>query len=106
MSPALLAWALTVIVEVTVVAWVYAGERLRMALACAVATTATNLTMNLVLFPNVRSITSYLLIGEIGAVVIEAAVYFAVSKERDIGRALIASAIANNASFAAGMLLW
>ena len=43
--------------------------------------------------------------GEAGALVAEAAVYALVSRQHDVPRALIASAIANAASFAVSLLL-
>lgn len=106
MSPALVALAVTIAVEVPIVALVFPGERIRMALACAVATSATNLAMNLLLYPRAGSWNTYILVGEIGATLVEAAVYWVVSREHDVGRALLASALANGASFSAGLLLF
>lgn len=106
MTPALVALAVTVAVEVPIVALVFPRERARMALACAIATSATNLAMNLLLYPRVGSVDTYLLVGEIGATLAEAAVYYAASREHDVGRALLASALANAASFGAGLVLF
>jgi hypothetical protein len=47
---------------------------------------------------------SVLLIGELGALLIEAGVYALVSRPRDPGRALIASAVANTLSYLAGFV--
>jgi hypothetical protein len=105
-SPALIALAVTLAVEVPIVAWVFRGQRARMALACALATSATNLAMNTLLYPRAGSYDAYILIGEIGATLVEAAVYYAVDRDHDPGRALLASALANAASFGAGLLLF
>ncbi|MEZ4225262.1 MAG: hypothetical protein R3B13_30200 [Polyangiaceae bacterium] len=106
MNAVLVALAVTLAVEIPVVALVYKGERVRMALACAGVTAATNLTMNTLLLRVAPSIESYLLIGEVGAVVLEAAAYVWISKSRDLGRALVASALANSLSYAAGLWLF
>jgi hypothetical protein len=100
------ALVVTLAIEVPIVAWLYPGERARMAIACAVATAATNLFMNLVLVRLVSSYVAYLAIGESSALVVEAAVYAIVSRARDVPRAIVASGAANLASFAAGMLLF
>jgi peptidoglycan biosynthesis protein MviN/MurJ (putative lipid II flippase) len=96
------ALALTLVIEVPTVAFFYAGERKRLAIACAIATTATNLAMNTWLYHAVRSYDVYLLVGEIGAVLVEALVYWGASREHELGRAILASAVANAASFAVG----
>ncbi len=100
------ALAVTLAVEVPLVSLVYRRERARMALVCALATSATNLAMNVWLIQAVRSYDTYLLAGELGASTIEALVYVAASRQRDIGRALIASGLANAGSFIAGQLLF
>jgi len=101
------AWLLTVGLEAPTVAVCYPrGQRLRMAVACVIATTATNLAMNTFLARTASSYVQYLLIGESCALLLEAAVYLAVSKPRDIPRAVAASAAANALSFGAAWLLW
>ncbi|HMR04360.1 MAG TPA: hypothetical protein PKA88_01260 [Polyangiaceae bacterium] len=106
MNPVLIALAITVVVEAPVVALCYPGERRRMALTCALTTGATNLAMNTLLFRWAGSYQSYLLIGEAGAALVEALVYFLVSRERDVGRALLASALANSLSYGVGLALF
>lgn len=98
-----IAWLVTVAIEVPVVTLMY-KQRVRMAVASAIATSATNLTMNLVLF-RVLSWNYYLLVGELGALVLEALVYWRVARPRDLPRALVASAAANLASYALGALV-
>ena len=100
----LLALLITLVLEVPAVALFYPQERARMALACAGATTFTNVVMNTVLLRMATSYASYLLVGEIAAVLLEAAVYAVVSKRREVGRALLASAVANSLSFGAGLI--
>ena len=95
--------ALCVALEVPVVAALYPGERLRMGLACALATAATNLFMNGLLPGLLASASAVLLIGEAMALVVEALVYFRVSKGRDWARALVASSLANASSYLVGM---
>lgn len=103
--PFLFAWAVTVAIESPCVAAVYPGERWKMAGVCAVATSVTNLAMN-VLLPRWLGVgLAFLLVGEIGALLLEAAVYALVRRPRDVGRALVASALANGASFTVGLLL-
>jgi peptidoglycan biosynthesis protein MviN/MurJ (putative lipid II flippase) len=100
------ALAVTVSVEVPIVAWFYPRERTRMALTCAVATTVTNLAMNAGLRRVTASYDTYLLAGELAASALEALAYVVMSKRHPIGQALIASGVANAASFAAGLLLF
>ena len=77
-----------------------------MAGACAVATAATSLFMNLVLRRWLGAGLTHLLVGELAALLLEALVYALVARPRDPGRALVASALANGASFTAGFWLW
>lgn len=102
--PVLTALVVTLAVEVPIVALVFRREAGRMAVVAAVATAATNLAMNVLLFGRVPYLV-YLGVGEVGATLLEAGAYFAASRERDLGRALVASALANAASFAAGLLV-
>jgi hypothetical protein len=105
-SPAILACAVTVAVECPIVAALYPGQRLRMAAVCALATAATNLAMNLLLRRWFGAGLDHLLLGEASALLLEALVYALVRRPRDWGRALVASALANGASFSAGFVLW
>jgi peptidoglycan biosynthesis protein MviN/MurJ (putative lipid II flippase) len=102
LSPRVYAALLSVAVESPIVAAFYRGQRLRMAIVCAVTTTVTNLAMNLVLVRHVSSASAFLAIGEGGAFVVEAFVYALVARPRDFPRAIAASAFANAASFALG----
>jgi len=103
-SPLLAPWLLTLAVEVPCVAALYPGRRRAMALACALGTTATNLAMNGLLPRWLGTGAAWLVTGEAAALVLEALLYWAVSRPRDPVRALTASALANGASFAAGLL--
>jgi hypothetical protein len=100
----LIAWIITVALEVPCVAALYPGQRARMALACAIATSATNLPMNLLLPRWLGTGRTFLLTGEIAALVLEAAVYFFAARPKDLARAITASALANGLSFAAGLV--
>ena len=103
----LLALLLTLAIEVPLVAWIYPGERVRLAIACGVTTTATHLTMHHVLPLVLASSGQVLVIGEAMALIVEAAVYAGVSRTRSVGRALVASAVANAVSYGVGItLLW
>jgi hypothetical protein len=93
----------TILVEAPLVGLVY--RRLSMALVCAVTTGVTNFVMNRFLFRALRSAEQYVLIGELGAVVVEALIYFLVAREQGAARAIDASALANSASFVAGWWL-
>jgi hypothetical protein len=97
---------LTLAVEVPIVALVYARERARMAAACALASSVTNLVMNVWLYAAMSSYDAYLTAGELGATVIEALVYVVVSRDHGIGPALLASGVANTASFAIGLVVF
>jgi hypothetical protein len=99
------AWLLTVAVEVPSVAAAYPGQRIRMAVACALGTSATNLAMNGLLPRLLGSGAAFLVAGELGSLLAEALLYALVSRPRDPARALAASALANAASFAAGLVL-
>jgi hypothetical protein len=76
-----------------------------MAAVCALATTLTHLVLHFVLPSLSASWDETLVRGEWFALASEAAVYAGVNRPRDIGRALVASALANAASFVAGMLV-
>jgi len=98
----LLALVITVAVEVPIVALVFAGQRRRMAIVAAVTTGITNLLMNTLLRQTVADNLTFLHLGELGALVIEAGVYFLASKPREPGRAIAASALANATSYLVG----
>ncbi|MFO0584701.1 MAG: hypothetical protein U0229_20710 [Anaeromyxobacter sp.] len=96
------ALALTLAVEVPIVAAFFPGRRLAMAALAAAATTATHLFMNFVL-PGLLPPGAWLLTGEAVATVAEAAAYALAT--RNLPRALVASGLANLASFLAGLWL-
>ena len=99
----LLALGVTLAVEVPLVALLFPGRRARMAVACALATTATHVFMHFALPRFLPSPRDVLLVGETVAVGFEAGVYALVS--RDLGRSLVASALANSASYGAGLII-
>ena len=101
----LLALGITLLIEVPLVAAVFEGQRLRMAVVAALATTATHLLMHFALPPLVGSYAAMVLVGELAATGIEAGVYVAASRPRRVGHALVASGLANAASYGAGLLL-
>ncbi len=104
MTPYQVALAVTLALEVPAVALVFRDQALRMGLTCALTTTATHLAMHFLLPRGVGSYAGVLLVGELGALVVEAGVYALVSRPRDVGRALIASAVANTLSYLAGVV--
>jgi hypothetical protein len=93
----------TLLIEAPIVGLVY--RRLAMALVCLVTTGVTNFVMNRFLFRAASSAEQYILIGEIGAVLLEAVVYWLVARNEGAARALAASALANTASFVLGWWL-
>jgi hypothetical protein len=105
MNGYLAALALTLAVEVPLVALVYPGQRRRMATCCAAATAFTHLVMHFVL-PRLFTGTVVLVAGETLALALEALAYALVSRPRDGARALLASALANGASFGVGLLIF
>jgi hypothetical protein len=102
----LLALGVTLVVETPIVASFFRDEAARMALVSVATNICTNLAMNMLLFQAAPSYSTYLLVGEIAAVLLEAAVYYSASREHELGRALAASALANAASFGAGLVLF
>ncbi len=84
----------------------YRGQRRRIALVAALANSATNLPMNLLLPWWLGAGNAFILTGELLALALEAGLYFAVARPRDLARAVTASALANGLSFGAGLLLW
>lgn len=106
LAPATLAaLAITLAAEPPIVAALYPDERLRMAGICTAATTATHLAMHLILPDLVPDYPTWLLTGESLALVLETAVYALTSRRFGLPRAMIASALANSASFLTGLYL-
>lgn len=103
MSRYLVALAVTLAVETPIVAALFPGRRLRLAVTCVAATTATHLALHFGFMPLLAP-GAGLVAGEAFATVAEAAAYRAASG--DLGRSLVASALANGASFAAGLLVF
>jgi hypothetical protein len=101
---AVVAWLFTLLVEVPIVAVFYTKQWRRMAATAAVATSLTNLAMNVLLPDWTTSVFSFLVIGETAALLLEAMVYFRMDRSRRLGQALVASAVANTASFTLGLL--
>jgi hypothetical protein len=101
-----LALALTLVIEVPIVALFYPGQRLRMGLACAVATSITNVALNFALLRQLFAFDTTLLVGETLALVFEALVYIWMAPARGWPRALAASAAANLASFGVGLIFF
>jgi hypothetical protein len=98
------ALVVTLVIEVPIVAAFFPRERVRMALVAAVANTATNLTLNLVLARMVVLGGHRMLIGEGLALFGEAAAYGAFSRTQDLARGVVASGVSNALSFAAGFV--
>jgi len=106
MTSVAFAAVVTTIVEPPIVAVFYRRRRvLRALLVAAAATLATNLWMNAVLPHWVSSETAFLFVGEGAAFVVEAIVYSLALRPLDVPRAVAASAFANGASFAIGLVL-
>jgi hypothetical protein len=105
LPPFIFAWLVTVLIEAPIVAAFYPRRRLRMALVAAIATSATNLAMNLFLPRWVGVGTAFLVLGEGGALLTEAAVYTLMGHPIDHPRALAAAGLANASSFAVGFVL-
>jgi hypothetical protein len=101
--PYLSALGLTIAVEVPAVAIFYPGQRLRLGGCCCLVTTLTHMALFLVLFRYVPLTTVTVLLGESGALLLEASAYAVVSRPRDFPRALMASAAANALSFGLGL---
>ncbi len=107
MHPVLQAWLLTVALETPVVALLFPGRRGWMALVCVIATSGTNLYMNIGL-PRFFSDFAYgLLLGEALALVIEALIYGVAARKLEIVNPFVkgwlASALANSLSYGVGI---
>ena len=102
MTGALAALVVTLLLEIPIVAAAYPGQRVRLTAVALVANTFTNLTLNVLLprWPLGRG--HYILVGEILAVVMEAAALAVASRPRDTGRALVVSGLGNALSYGAG----
>jgi len=100
----LLALSITLAVEVPIVATCFSGQRLRMAAVCAATTTCTHLAMHFILPRLVVSFGQFILVGALGALLVEAMVYWLASRPRDLGLALVASALANALSYGIGLI--
>ncbi len=105
MNSYLAALAITLALEVPVVAACFPGQRVRLAAACALTTTATHLFMHFGLPWLGLGPLGVVVVGEVLATTVEAGVYTAVSRPRSLGRGLVASALANSVSYAAGAAL-
>jgi hypothetical protein len=99
------ALGLTLVVEVPIVMAFYRGQRLRLGATCCVATTLTHAALFLLLFRFVALATPALVLGEVGALALEAVAYAAISRPTSLSRALMASSAANAASFGLGLAL-
>jgi tryptophan-rich sensory protein len=101
------ALAITLAIEVPIVAAFYKGQRARLALAAVLANLATNLAMNMVIVRGSRAAyDETLLVGEAVALLLEAAVYAAVDRKHDLVKGFTASGAANLASFSAGLVVF
>ena len=97
MTGALFAMTVTAAIEPPIVGSIF--RRWDMAAIALVTTIVTNLAMNLWLARMFARESTFVIVGEACAFLIEAAVYYAVS--RDARRSLLASAVANAVSFLA-----
>ena len=102
----LLAYAVTIIFEVPIVMAIFWEERWKMGLVCFLATSTTHMVMHFLLPFATPSLDVWLISGEMLALLFEAAVYALFSKPRSVSKALIASSLANTASFSIGLLLF
>ena len=104
MPPWALALAITLGLEVPLIAALYPRQRLRLVGVSLLANTATNLTLNRLLPRMFDTPGAHILPGEILAVLVEAAAYSLASRPRDLPRALLASSVANALSYSVGLL--
>ena len=105
MSPEYLAaLTATICIEVPVVILFFPEQRVRMGVSCLLATTATHLFLFFGV-PAFCPLQYQIVLGESIAVVVEAVVYIVVSRPRNVSKSLLASAIANTASYGAGVVL-
>ena len=103
-APWAIALAITLGIELPLVALLFPGQRLKMAAVALAANTITNLTLNLAL-PRVELLHGWhVLVGEAFALVAETAAYVWASRPRDFARSLLASSLGNALSFAAGLI--
>lgn len=104
MTAYLLVLGITLVVETPIVAALFPGRRLRLAITCAAANIVTHVLLHFV-FPRLLPAgVSPLVVGEAFATLAEAGAYAVAN--RDTARSLVASALANSASFAVGLLVF
>lgn len=101
----LIALGVTLAVEVPLVAAAFPEERLRMAVCALVATTVTHVGMHLVTPITTEMLYLWLVVGELGAFVLEGSAYAVATKKRGILWAFAVSLVANAASFSMGWLM-
>jgi hypothetical protein len=94
--------AATLVIEVPVVAALFAGQRAKMALVAVAANVATNLTLNLVLARSAALGGYQVPAGELFAVIVEAGAYGLASRPHDWAKGTLAASLGNALSFAAG----
>jgi hypothetical protein len=98
------ALAVTLAIEVPLVAILFRGQRARMAAVAVLTNTATNLTLNLV-FARMPALAGvHLLLGEVFAAVVETAAYALASRPRNLALSALASGLGNALSFGAGLV--
>jgi len=102
MSCGMAALSITLAIEVPLVAAMFPGQRVRMAILATIVNTVTNLTLNYVFFGMPWLQGYHVLAGETFALVGEAAAYAALSRPRRVVRSVLASGIGNALSFGAG----
>lgn len=99
------AFVLTVFVEPIAVAFFYRDRWPIMALVAFIATAMTHLAMHRLLPIYIHDLDTFLLVGEAGALLLEALAFWLFDPEHRLGLALMASAVANTASFLLGIAL-
>ena len=102
--PWLVALLVTLASEVPLVAALFPGQRVKMAAVAVAANVATNLLLNLVLLRRDLLGGPHLMVGEVFAVMAEAAAYSLASRPRNIARSVLASSLANALSFSLGLV--
>lgn len=105
LSGYLLALAVTIVSETAVVVLLYPSARWRAGTCCVVANAVTHIAMHHLLPRWVSSYAAWLVIGETGALAVEAASYWVCLSRFGLARAVVASALANLTSYAIGVAL-
>jgi len=102
----IIAYLLTLIIEVPIVLLIYRKNTLRIFIISLISNTFTHTTVHFILIKLLTSLYIWLIVSEIYAFSIEALTYYLFSKDRRLSLALISSGVSNSVSYAVGIIIF